>query len=160
MFERYLPYAKLACLLLGALVVYQLFKFATAPDPLASPGMLVEADFSTVGRDADRGSGTDLPPAVRERVEQITASGILGPVPQPPPMALLGIGGGDVLLRTPNGQTGLLREGEALGGVKLLRIGINRVLVEYEGELQELLMFSGLGGETLMPNSISNQSTP
>ena len=48
-------------------------------------------------------------------------------------MALLGIAGKDVFLRAPNGQTGLIREGEELGGVKLLRIGMNRVLIEQDG---------------------------
>ena len=67
------------------------------------------------------------------------------------PMALLGIAGKDVFLRAPNGQTGLIRQGEELGGVKLLRIGVNRVLVEENGEQKELMLFSGFGGETLLP---------
>lgn len=66
-------------------------------------------------------------------------------------MALLGIAGNDALFRAPSGQTGLLKEGDELGGVKMLRIGTNRVLVEHEGQKKELMIFSGFGGETLLP---------
>jgi hypothetical protein len=66
-------------------------------------------------------------------------------------MALLGIAGRDAFLRAPNGQTGLLKEGEELGGVKLLRIAHNRVLIEHDGQRKELTMFSGFGSETLIP---------
>lgn len=92
----------------------------------------------------------DVPPAVQARVDRITQSEILGPVIRPLPMALLGIAGKDAFLRTPSGQTGLLREGEELGGVKLLRIGTNRVLIEHEQQQKELTVFSGLGSETLL----------
>jgi hypothetical protein len=92
-----------------------------------------------------------LPPVVQARVDRIVQSEVLGPVMRPLPMALLGIAGKDVFFRAPNGQTGLLREGEELGGVKLLRIGTNRVLIELEGHTNELSLFSGFGSETLMP---------
>jgi len=92
-----------------------------------------------------------LPPAIQAHVDRITQSEILGPVMRPLPMALLGIAGKDVFLRAPNGQTGLLREGEELGGVKLLQIGTNRVLIELEGQTKELSVFSGFGSETLLP---------
>ena len=93
----------------------------------------------------------DVSPAVLARVERITQSEILGAIVRPLPMALLGIAGKDVFLRAPNGQTGLLREGEELGGVKLLRIGTNRVLIEHEQQKKELTVFSGFGSETLLP---------
>ena len=57
---------------------------------------------------------------------------------------------------TPNGQTGLIREGEELGGIKLLRIGTNRVLIEHEGQKKELLMFEGFGGQNLLPKEKEN----
>jgi hypothetical protein len=66
-------------------------------------------------------------------------------------MALLGIAGNIAFLRAPNGQTGIVKENEELGGIKLLRIGTNRVLVEEEGQKKELTIFSGLGGESLLP---------
>ncbi len=75
---------------------------------------------------------------------------------RPLPMALLGIAGKDVFLRAPNGQTGLLREGEELGGVKLVRIGTNRVVVEHEQQQKELMVFSGFGSDTLLPKGKTN----
>ncbi len=95
--------------------------------------------------------GPDLPPAIQARVDKITDSEILGPVFHPLPMALLGIAGNVAILRSPSGQTGLVKEGDELGGLKLLRIGTNRVLVEQSGEKKELTIFSGYGSETLMP---------
>jgi hypothetical protein len=63
-------------------------------------------------------------------------------------------------LRTANGQTGLVKEGDSLGDLKLLRIGINRVLVEQDGQKKELMIFSGYGGESLLPkqNETSNET--
>ena len=65
-------------------------------------------------------------------------------------LALLGIAGRDAFIRAPSGQTGLLREGDELGGVKLLQIGTNRVLIEHEGQKKELTVFSGFGSESLL----------
>ena len=93
----------------------------------------------------------DLPPDIWARVDRIVDSEILGPVMRPLPMALLGIAGNVAFLRASNGQTGLAKEGEVVGGLKLLRIGINRVLVEEEGKKQELMIYSGMGGESLLP---------
>jgi hypothetical protein len=93
----------------------------------------------------------NVPPEIRARVERITESEILGPAIRPLPMALLGIGGNHAFLRAPNGQTGLLKEGEELAGVKLLRIGTNRVLIEHLGQQKELTVFAGFGSETLLP---------
>lgn len=156
-FERYL---RLLCVALGALFLYQVVQFATAPDPLATSGSPpVTADQEGPQENGSDGP-PDLSPRIRAQVERITESGILGPVPQPPPMALLGIGGDHIFLRSPTGQTGIIRVGEELGGVKLLRIGINRVLIEHEGQTRELMMFSGFGGESLMPGSTSNETSP
>ena len=91
-----------------------------------------------------------LPPAVQSRVERITQSEILGPVMRPLPMALLGLAGEDAFLRAPNGQTGLMRVGDELGGIRLLRIGTNRVLIEHEQQQKELTLFAGFGGEPLL----------
>jgi hypothetical protein len=71
-------------------------------------------------------------------------------------MALLGIAGEQVFLRAPNGQTGLVKPGDSLGGVKVQKIGINRVLVEEDGEKKELTIFGGMGGESLMPTVKTN----
>jgi hypothetical protein len=63
---------------------------------------------------------------------------------------LLGIAGADVFLRAPNGQSGLVRVGGDLGGIKLLRVGTNRVLVEEAGVKKELTIFNGSGSESLL----------
>ena len=94
-----------------------------------------------------------LPPDIQARVDRVTDSEILGPVIRPMPMALLGIAGNSAFLRSPSGQTGLVKEGDTLGEIKLLRIGVNRVLVEQDGQKKELMIFSGFGGESLLPKS-------
>ena len=99
---------------------------------------------------------TNLPPVISARIDRVTQSEILGSIIRPLPMALLGIAGQDAFLRAPNGQTGLLKEGEELAGVKLLRIGTNRVLIEHEGQQKELSVFSGFGSETLLPKQKEN----
>ncbi len=98
----------------------------------------------------------DLPRLIQARIDRITQSEILGQVIRPLPMALLGIAGKTAFMRVPNGQTGLMKESEDLGGIKLLRIGTNRVLVEEDGQKKELMIFSGLGGDTLMPQPKQN----
>lgn len=97
------------------------------------------------------GKPASLPPDIQARVNLVTESEILGPVMHPMPMALLGIAGNVAFLRSANGQTGLVKEGDELGDIKLLRIGVNRVLIEQGGEKKELMIFSGFGGESLLP---------
>ncbi len=97
------------------------------------------------------GKAPEVPPEIWARVDRVTDSEILGQVMHPLPMALLGIAGEVAFLRTPSGQTGLVKPGDDLGGVKLLRIGINRILVEEAGQKKELMIFNGLGGESLLP---------
>ncbi len=94
-----------------------------------------------------------LPPEIQARIDRVTESEILAPIAHPMPMALLGIAGQVAFLRSPSGQTGLVKEGDDLGEIKLLRIGTNRVLVEQDGQKKELMIFSGLGGESLMPKT-------
>jgi len=102
-----------------------------------------------------------LPPEIQARVDRVYESEIFAPIVRPMPMALLGIAGKAAFLRTPTGQTGMVKEGENLGDVKLLQIGMNRVLVEQDGNKQELMIFAGLGGESLLTktNDASNETT-
>ena len=170
MLERLQPILRIVCLLLAGLVIYQLSQIVAKKNPLENLGLtatfaaLSNADAAAAnpGTNTVRGTNavpsresakrqTDVPAATQTRIDRITQSEILGPIVRPLPMALIGIAGRDVLLRTATGQTGLLREGEELGGVKLLRIGTNRVLVEHEQQQKELTVFSGVGGETLLP---------
>jgi hypothetical protein len=102
--------------------------------------------FAPPGKRAD-----DLPPVVQARISRIVDSEILGPVMHPLPMALLGIAGDVAFLRSDSGQTGLVKEGDSLGELKLVKIGVNRVLVEQNGQKSELMIFSGYGGESLLP---------
>jgi hypothetical protein len=102
--------------------------------------------FAPRGKPAD-----DLPPVVQARISRIVDSEILGQVMHPLPMALLGIAGDVAFLRSDSGETGLVKEGDSLGELKLLKIGINRVLVEQNGQKSELMIFSGYGGDSLLP---------
>ncbi len=102
--------------------------------------------------------GAELPPAMQARVSRIVDSEILGPVIRPLPMGLLGIAGGFAFLRSASGQTGLVKEGDSLADLKLLRIGINRVLIEQDGQKKELMIFDGYGGDSLLPTNTPNEN--
>jgi hypothetical protein len=99
------------------------------------------------------GKAPKLPPEIQARLDKMVASEIFAPVMHPMPMALLGIAGDTAFLRTASGQTGLVKEGDSLVEVKLLRIGINRVLVESDGQKNELMIFDGYGGESLLTST-------
>lgn len=96
------------------------------------------------------GSAVALPPLIQARVDQIVNSEMFAPVVHPQPMALLGIAGDTIFLRTDSGQSGLVKIGDSLGNVKLLRIGINRALVEQDGQKKELTIFDGFGSDSLL----------
>jgi hypothetical protein len=186
MLERSELMLKVTCLALAALVLFQCSRFVMRSDSLARlripalPSLPDNADAQTGGKTTNSpprtGSqkpptdlppamgariervtpATNLPPAISARIDRVTQSEMLGAIIRPLPMALLGIAGQDAFFRAPNGQTGLLKEGEELGGVKLLRIGTNRVLIEHEGQQKELSVFSGFGSETLLPKQKEN----
>jgi hypothetical protein len=103
------------------------------------------------GMPGGRTPAPELPPEIKARVDRIYESEMFGQIMRPLPMALMGIAGNAAFLRSPSGQTGLVKEGDSLGEIKLLRIGINRVLVEQDGQKKELMIFEGYGGESLMP---------
>jgi hypothetical protein len=158
MLEKFTPLLRLVCLCLAALILYQVAR-------LAMPGTRALADFRPGDLSLDispAGTNSDnkLPPAVASQIDKIKESQILGQIMRPPPMAVIGIAGRDVLFRAPNGQTGLLREGEELGGVKLLKIGTNRILVEENDQQKELLLFQGFGSESLLPKKESSKEKP
>ena len=169
MLERSEIVLKVACLALTAFLLYQCSRFVIRRDSLAHltiptlPSLPANPDAQTGGKTTNsipriesQKPATNLPPAISARIDRITQSEILGSIIRPLPMALLGIAGQDAFLRAPNGQTGLLKEGEELAGVKLLRIGTNRVLIEHEGQQKELSVFSGFGSETLLPKQKEN----
>ena len=162
MLERSVPYLKLVAALLGLLILYQLVSLLLGGDPLPEAEVQVVApvDGDAGGNDeasddqkAARGRGRgNVPPAVEAQARGLVNSEVFGETPKPRPLTLLGIAGDSVLLGTPSGQTGRVEEGEELGGVKVIRIGSNRVLVEHKGEEKELTIFKGLGGESLLSN--------
>jgi len=101
----------------------------------------------------------ELPPELEARVARIIDSEIFGALMKPMPMALIGIAEQEAFIQATNGQTGPIKVGGEMGGVKLLRIGVNRVLVELGGEKSELTLFGGVGGESLMPAPTNEPST-
>lgn len=105
---------------------------------------------------------TTVAPAIQASIDRIIDSEILGPVVHPLPMALLGIAGDVAFLRSPDGQTGLVKEGDELGTIKLVKIGTNRVLVDEDGQQKELTIFDGMGGQSLLDKSLrsTNENNP
>ncbi|HZV36716.1 MAG TPA: hypothetical protein VFB72_19220 [Verrucomicrobiae bacterium] len=104
-----------------------------------------------MGMNGPAAPAPELPAEIKARLNKIYDSEILAQAMHPLPMALQGIAGDVAFLRTASGQTGLVKEGDTLGDLKLLRIGINRVLVEQNGQKKELTMFDGYGSTSLMP---------
>ena len=147
---------KWICAVLGLVLIVQFIRLGMAKDPwdnTESNSMLIEplaSGSAENNRSGPTAAGSKMPSAIQARVQAIHESEVFGPVPRPLPMALLGIAGLDAIIRTPTGQSGLLRENEEMGGVRLMKIGINRVLVEHQGKKTELTLFEGLGGESLL----------
>ena len=171
--ERTLPVLRIACLLLAALVLYEFSRFFLKRDSLADLELSTVASAAVAPAPDAKSKETnappkrggparanDLPPATQARIDRITQSEILGMVMRPLPMALLGIAGDDAIIRTPMGQTSLMKVGDEAGGIKLLRIGINRVLIEQENQTKELTLFSGFGSESLLPKGEKVEPKP
>ncbi len=163
MLERLTPIFRLACILLAGLILFQLSRLVARRNTFAQisvgSDLVVSTTTDITTNKASTGSPSttrpvpvpvQVPPDIAARVEKIKESQVLGMVMRPPPMALLGIAGADAILRGPNGEMGVIRKGEELGGVKLLEIGINRVLVQHDGKTNELVLFGGIGSESLL----------
>jgi hypothetical protein len=118
---------------------------AHQPRPMMMPG-----GMGFGGMPGMPGSQPELAPEIQARVDKIVSSEIFAPVMHPLPLALIGIAGDTAFLRTDSGQTGLVKTGDSLGDVKLLSIGINRVLVEQGGQKKELTIFDGYGSDSLL----------
>jgi hypothetical protein len=139
---------------------------ASSRDTNPAAGSKPKRKKSGGGPMADMGAGpgpagpgvVELPAAVKTRIGRVTDSEILGPVIRPQPMALLGIAGTVAFLRSDSGQTGLVKLGDSLDDLKLLQIGINRVLIEQNGQKKELTIFSGYGGESLLQTDTTNEN--
>jgi hypothetical protein len=133
------------------------------PEMMASIPPEILAQMMAGGMPGGPGGGPmkkiELPPEVQARVDRIINSEIFGPVIHPMPMALLGIADQEAFIRATNGQIDSVKVGGEMGGIKLLRIGVNRVLIEQGGEKKELTLFDGIGGASLMPKPSSAPST-
>jgi hypothetical protein len=160
MAERATVILRILVLVLAGVFTLQLVQLLRAPDPLAELNRDLLPDLPRT--DAPGGSNSAaasprrpaaLPTDIQKQVEQVTSSEVFGAVPHPLPMAVLGIGGQDAFIRTPAGGTEVMRVGDEAGGVKLLQIGINRVLVEHEGKPKELILYPELGGPSLLPKN-------
>lgn len=115
--------------------------------PLAMAGAM-----PVMGLGANSATAKPLDPLRQARLDRIIQAEILGPSPRPMPLTLLGIAGNDAFIQTTNGLSGLVHEGSEFGGIRLVRIGVNRVLVDDAGNLKELTLFNGAGGESLLPS--------
>lgn len=98
----------------------------------------------------------ELAPIIQGRLNKIIVSEIFAPLMHPQPAELMGIAGNYAFLRSSSGQMGMVKEGDSLGGLKLLEVGINRALIEEDGEKKELIIYQGLGSESLMPKTKEN----
>ena len=164
---------RIFCLLLGAGIAVQAIGLLCREDPLAGMATGIEEADEPAG---PLGPPEALPenpaaaplidpagtptaprtqtPAALDRYRAIERSGIFGAPPSAPPRpqpGLLGIANDCAIIRLPGGQVELFREGAELEGIKVLRIGTNRVLIEFKGRMTELIIFSGLGSGSLLP---------
>lgn len=148
---------QVAAALLGLLVILPLMQMVLRKNPLNEIDL---SQLKSLSLEPEQSSEAEakphqpepLPTDIKQRTDKLNSSGILGRIPQPPPMALIGIAEPYAFVRTPQGQTGKVKEGESLGGVKVLRVGANRILVEHEGRKSELQIFSGIGSNSLLSN--------
>ncbi len=143
--------------LLGILAILPLLQMVFRKQPLDAIDLsqiqaISKVETKSAEETKKRPGAEPLPEEIEQRTDKLNSSGILGRIPQPPPMALIGIAEPYAFVRTPKGQTGKVKEGESLGGVKVLQVDSNRVLVEHEGRKSELQIFSGIGSKSLLSN--------
>lgn len=153
--DRWQKPARIITGLLAVLVLLPLLQMVLRPSPLDDIDLTqirIPANSATdKGASSAKGKPSDAASSeTKARTDKLNGSGILGRIPQPPPMALIGIAEPYAFVRTPKGQTGKIKEGESLGGVKVLRVEANRILVEHEGRKSELQIFSGIGSQSLL----------
>ena len=152
--ERLLPLLRLICLCLLVVICVESYALFTRKGPLADLGGDAEAapEAAKPAAAGPKEAGA-APVPLPEKYKAIESSGIFGLAPQKKeaPPVLLGIAGDCALVAAPDGARGLVREGGEFHGVKVLRLDINRALIEYKGKVEELTMFSGLGSTPLLP---------
>lgn len=158
---------RLVCFGLLALIAAQTVGLVREGDPLTEPspesGPLADRSAASEAKgdrspmhqgaaSAAAAQQTDPPASLPERFKTIDACGMFGKVPvQKIVPTLIGMAGKYAILQTPDGAVGLVAEGGQQGDVKVIKIDINRALIEFEGKQQELTLFSGLGSGSLLP---------
>jgi len=143
---------KFVCLVLGLWIIFQFYGIFGEEDPLEdlSANNILE-DLEKAGDAAPKTvADKNKSPSLAAEFKSIETSGIFGKVQVKIQPTLMGIAGDYALLRAPDGQMDMVPAGGELGGVKILAIGMNRVLIEYRGKKQELILFTGLEGESLL----------
>ena len=171
MLENLIRGLRLICLALAIVVSLQVYRLTWGASPEGDDLIALPASDerpnqapSRSGSPAKEGDGEgneegDGAPAssLPERYAPLTSSGLFGKSPPqkpPPPPALLGLMGGRekkyAILKGGDGKSFRLAAGEEKNGVKLLRVGTNRVVIEYLEKEIELSLFSGLGGKSLL----------
>lgn len=145
---------KLTAATLAALCLLQISRLSDSIPPLQSvqlPNLsILSTNTTTATNTPPDNPNTQIPTNVQNEIQIIQASQILGRLPQPQPIMLLGIAGQYAFLQTPSGASGLAAQGEEVGGVKVLSIGTNQVSIQFNNETQNLVLFPGL--TTPQPN--------
>ena len=87
---------------------------------------------------------------VATSIKIMKKSGLFGSPPKPRQSVLIGIVGDMAIIQTGSGGSKTMSIGETYQNVKLLKLDINRALIEENGKTRELTLHSGIGSESLM----------
>ena len=151
---RWTPWLKCLAVVAACFFLWQLRYLAPHVVPAAQ-----ESDFEmleTLLADGTRErEGVDV--GLPDRFLALTVHSMFGPPAQSaasgPGIAvgptLHGIGVDYAFIKTKSGAQ-MIRVGEQRDGVRVIRIGMNRVLIEHAGEISELTIYSGLGSDPLL----------
>ncbi len=130
-----------------------------SPDSTDSPNSTGSAESENAS--GDESAAVELS---QEEVwlEELLKRPLFGLPPKPPepasetdspalkPLKLQGIGGDYAFIELPDHGVQIFKAGQEKHDVKLLRIGVNRVLVQRGEKSEELMIHSGLGGDSLL----------
>ncbi len=161
MSERWISAVKLLALLLLCLVLWQTSNlFGTEQvgerlgEDISALQLLITKAQSPAKEDSDA-----QPEPLPQSVLDLADSAAFGKKPKPkPPSAppdptLIGIAGASAFIKMPSGTVVPLELDGETDGIRLVKIGLNRVLIEQDGKTHELTIFSGLGSDSLLDDS-------
>ena len=165
MSDRWTSILKLATLLLSCLVLWQGSELFGTSDRAVD----LEADLSSLALEIARaekpfvGDSTNAPKPIPDHFVELAKAGAFGLKPAaktPPPPAepsLGGIAGSVAFIKMPSGMTRAFAVGDEHDGLRLTKVGVNRVLIEKEEKTRELTVFSGFGSESLLSNDRASE---